>query len=67
MSVGALCRLMLCRLKRYIGGDTAVRGMRDSGSKQRTGSGDGVTAAAGDTRVGDCRVRLTTFLGGNTA
>lgn len=58
---------MLCRLKRYIGGDTAVRGMRDSGSKQRTGSEDGVTAAAGDTRVGDCRVRLTTFLGGNTA
>lgn len=47
--------------------DTAVRGMRDSGSKQRTGSEDGVTAAAGDTRAGDCRVRLTTFHGGNTA
>lgn len=53
MSVGALCHLMLCRLMGYTGGDRAVRGMRESGSKQRTRSDDGVTAAAGDTRAGE--------------
>ena len=44
---------MLCRLMGYTGGDRAVRGMRESGSKQRTRSDDGVTAAAGDTRAGE--------------
>ena len=44
---------MLCRLMGYTGGDTAVRGMRESRSKQRTRSDDGVTAVAGDTRAGE--------------
>lgn len=67
MSVGALCHLMLCRLVGYTGGDTAVRGTRDSGSKQKTSSDDGVTVWRVTPERVNCRVRLTTFHGGNTA
>lgn len=67
MSVGALCHLMLCRLVGYTGGDKAVRGTRDSGSKQKTGSDDGVTVRRVTPERVNCRVRLTTSHGGNTA